>query len=418
MGKVARAKRPSKGLNTIELAKATSLVKGFEKKSILEQIQIGCVVQRVFDQHDGFMRWVREDLKWSHGTSLNYRNLYALSLSRNHYDFSKLDITQTALYYAAACAAREDEEPCCRLFCDAILEAAKTKRVSYQVANEIVVRLVQAEEAEAKEVEAKRRKLVDDYGERFGFVSGNQDDWIYPLMKAALKSGVDEPKLVERKREQAEHEAEFDRKQAEFQATPITAETEQEYTGLIKQRRLYEGACMLAWEQYFKFRAQHPDCEPLTPDDLAYAGQWTSCANAGLPTDTRTPLPNIVTKHLPPTVADPNSFKVKTIRSSVANPVYVKAKGSAPNDNDQGAAEESLDPSSSFDGMSEEDYEHYEQVAEPLRTLVDVGADDVAWSAIIQDLGLERIRKIAEMLLTVCAQHRGNVTKTEKRLLN
>jgi len=82
-----------------------------------------------------------------------------------------------------------------------------------------------------------------------------------------------------------EERAEYDRKQEEFQATPITAKTERKYTALIKNRKLYEGACELAWEMYFKFRDEHPDCEPLTPDDLAYVGQWTSCAMAYMTLD-------------------------------------------------------------------------------------------------------------------------------------
>jgi hypothetical protein len=121
-------------------------------------------------------------------------------------------------------------------------------------------------------------RLARTYGERFGYVFGVQERWFYKAMEAALRSGVDAPRLIKRRREVEEIGREFDRKQAEFQATPITADTEREYTALIKTRRLYDGACMLAWEMYFKFRDQHSDCEPLTPDDLAYAGMWTACA--------------------------------------------------------------------------------------------------------------------------------------------
>jgi hypothetical protein len=125
-----------------------------------------------------------------------------------------------------------------------------------------------------------RMRLAQDYGERFGHVTGVQEDWFPALMKGALESGVDDPRLIARKQEIEQNGREFDRKQMEFLATPITADTEREYTALIKQRRLYEGACMLAWEQYFKFRDQHADCEPLTSDDLEYAGHWTACACA------------------------------------------------------------------------------------------------------------------------------------------
>ena len=49
-------------------------------------------------------------------------------------------------------------------------------------------------------------------------------------------------------------------------------------TAMTQKRMLYAGACMLAWEMYFKYRDEHPDCAALTPDDLAYASMWTSCA--------------------------------------------------------------------------------------------------------------------------------------------
>jgi hypothetical protein len=218
---------PRKGLNTIELAKATNLVKGFEKKSIFEQIQVGRVIQQVFDECEpgDFMRWVAEDLQWSHGTSLNYRNLYALSKSRNRYDFAKLDITQTALYLAAAAAATE--EPCGNIFCDAILDAAKHRRVSRRIAVDIVQQIVEAREVEAKLVETKQ---VEAKHQELAKLSG--------------------------------------------------PEMEREYTALIQDRQLYEGACELPWSRYFKYRDQHTGSAPLSSDDLRYVGQWTNAAPA------------------------------------------------------------------------------------------------------------------------------------------
>jgi hypothetical protein len=121
-----------------------------------------------------------------------------------------------------------------------------------------------------------RTKLSNDYCVRFGDVSGVLDEERLRLMRLSLETGIDQ--LVAAKKEEAKRIAAYDRKQAKFLKTPITAKTEQEYTGLIKQRRLYEGACDLAWEQYFKFRDKHSDCEPLSRDDLTYAGLWTACA--------------------------------------------------------------------------------------------------------------------------------------------
>jgi hypothetical protein len=102
-------------------------------------------------------------------------------------------------------------------------------------------------------------------------------------MAASLASGVDQ--LADVKREQKEYEKEFDRKHAEFLAQPCTPEMEQKYTRLIKQRRLRDGDCQLSWKQYFKYRDQHPECKPLTSDNIGYAenflgyvGMWTACA--------------------------------------------------------------------------------------------------------------------------------------------
>ena len=119
-------------------------------------------------------------------------------------------------------------------------------------------------------------KISNNYQKRFGGATGELDHARLSLMKASLESGIDQ--LADVKRAQKEYAEQKDREQEEFQRTPITAETEQDYTAMIKHRTLYEGACSLAWPMYFKYREEHPDLPPLTSDDLAYAGMWTSCA--------------------------------------------------------------------------------------------------------------------------------------------
>jgi hypothetical protein len=69
---------------------------------------------------------------------------------------------------------------------------------------------------------------------------------------------------------------EREREQEEFLAAPITEEQVSHYTSLIKRRKLYEGACDLSWEKYFE-RVRVVGVK-LTPEDLEYAAQWTSCA--------------------------------------------------------------------------------------------------------------------------------------------
>jgi hypothetical protein len=53
-----------------------------------------------------------------------------------------------------------------------------------------------------------------------------------------------------------------------------------EYTKLIKEHKLYHGACELPWSRYFEYRDTHPECTPLTSADIAYVQQWTSAAHA------------------------------------------------------------------------------------------------------------------------------------------
>jgi hypothetical protein len=57
----------------------------------------------------------------------------------------------------------------------------------------------------------------------------------------------------------------------------FTAKDEVDYTQMIKDRKLFEGACDLRWPEYFEFR-QANKCARLTANDLRYAGQYTSCA--------------------------------------------------------------------------------------------------------------------------------------------
>ena len=131
-------------------------------------------------------------------------------------------------------------------------------------------------------------KIDRAYSKRFGCCTGPQDREVYRLMDASLQSGIDElaETKARRKREYQESAERREREHEEFLRTPITPEMEREYTAMIKQRTLYEGACELSWEQYFKYRDQHPDCTPLSQDDLAYAGMWTACAVQPTPRST------------------------------------------------------------------------------------------------------------------------------------
>jgi predicted nucleic acid-binding Zn ribbon protein len=104
----------------------------------------------------------------------------------------------------------------------------------------------------------------------------------FALMNKSLRTGKDE--FVEQRQKQAEWEATWEQREAQRLAEreaynkthPFTADEEARYTSLVKERRLYEGACDLRWADYFAFRQAHK-CEPLTADDESYLGQWTTC---------------------------------------------------------------------------------------------------------------------------------------------
>jgi hypothetical protein len=122
----------------------------------------------------------------------------------------------------------------------------------------------------------KRRansKISRAYYKQFGHFYTVINSDVLRHMEASMQSGVDE--LADIKRE---HHERREREREEFLATPITPKVEHEYTAMIKRRTLYEGACMLAWPMYFKYRDEHPDLPPLSPDDLEYASLWTTCA--------------------------------------------------------------------------------------------------------------------------------------------
>jgi hypothetical protein len=135
------------------------------------------------------------------------------------------------------------------------------------------MRKLTPKELAARRKRAAEMKLHDDYHKRFG------DAWggfltpdVVRRRKLSLETGVD--LFADEKRKQAEAHAESHRKHLEFLARPLPAKTEREYTALIQDRALYEGACQLSWGQYFKT----PSSATLSEIDLAYASLWTSHA--------------------------------------------------------------------------------------------------------------------------------------------
>jgi len=120
------------------------------------------------------------------------------------------------------------------------------------------------------------------YGLKFpGSWSGFLTRDVERAMRSALKTGKDHPVMIAIRERNARNRAEYDAALAAEHAQPFTPDLEKEYTAKIKNRRIMEGDCERPWQNYFDYRAAHAsDVEPLDATDLAYAGQWTSCAVA------------------------------------------------------------------------------------------------------------------------------------------
>jgi hypothetical protein len=163
----------------------------------------------------------------------------------------------------------------------------------------------------------------------------------------------------------------------------FTSKTERKYTNLIQRRKLYEGACKLSWAEYFEFREAHPDCTPLTSDDLAYAGQWTKCATQVEPAPSRR-VQVEVTDH--------------TVREAV--PYYSRVSESEAietEDNDSDDSDSDVSP-------PQLDNPSHLQVRQCIRQLHElIGDSSIDWTAIIEGVGSEKIRDIIEKLKPVLA---------------
>jgi hypothetical protein len=120
--------------NRQSLPQIAKAIKTIEKKKLISgAIEIGKLLCEASEQceHGEYMDWIKAEFGWSHSTSLNYRNVYALSQNRNSCDFDKLDISLSALY-AVARLLRDDSSAHPQTVGNAILEAAKHGRVSFK----------------------------------------------------------------------------------------------------------------------------------------------------------------------------------------------------------------------------------------------------------------------------------------------
>jgi hypothetical protein len=126
----------------------------------------------------------------------------------------------------------------------------------------------------------KQRALANAYARAFPqYRGGFMTPAIYRAMAVALKTGIEQPILIEQREQIERNMAKYDAALAAEHAQAFTPELEKQYTAKIKGRRIMEGDCERPWQNYFAYRDAHPkEVEPLTGQDLAYVGQWTSCA--------------------------------------------------------------------------------------------------------------------------------------------
>lgn len=137
--------------------------------------------------------------------------------------------------------------------------------------------------ARTRKRNAEFNALCDAYLSKFPGWGGVMTPAVLRAMRVAIETGIDQPILIEIRESNARNSAAYDAALAAEHAAPFTAELERHYTARIKSRHLIEGDCDRPWQNYFGYRAAHPkEVEPLDATDLAYAGQWTSCAIAKL----------------------------------------------------------------------------------------------------------------------------------------
>jgi hypothetical protein len=300
-----------------QIAKA---IKALEKKSIQNVIEIGRLLHEASGkcEHGEFMPWLESEFGWSHDTSLNYRNVYHLSENPKFSDFTKLDISVSALYRVAHLLSDDGSEH--QAIALAVIEAARQGRVSYKMACAIIDDALE-----------EQRRLLD-----------------------AKLDDEQHRRLVEL-----------------AEADP--SKMEQKYTDLIKKRSLYEGACSLPWAQYFEYRAAHPDCTPLTPNDLAYTAQWT--------------------------------------------PLAATASTAEPDPPGDGGADDDAEPDAEPDDEPSPPAEPPpvpNKLMATMNDLIGVSERDPAWDDVIADIGTDALQRIIATLVAVYGRHSGSSAADRK----
>jgi hypothetical protein len=134
--------------------------------------------------------------------------------------------------------------------------------------------------ARTRKQRAKLNALLDAYAAKFPqYQGGSISTEVQRAMRVALKTGIEQPVLIEQRKQIERNCRNYDARLKREHARPFTPKLEKQYTARIKNRHLIEGDCERPWQNYFGYRDKHPkDVAPLDAADLAYAGQWTPLA--------------------------------------------------------------------------------------------------------------------------------------------
>jgi hypothetical protein len=102
-GKRNRTNRTNRTKRNRDLNSICREIKKIEKGNIANAVKTGDLLEQAFQQceHGQWGDWLQDNFRWSTTTAQRYRDVFALSQNPQFGDFSKLDLSVSALYLAA-----------------------------------------------------------------------------------------------------------------------------------------------------------------------------------------------------------------------------------------------------------------------------------------------------------------------------
>jgi hypothetical protein len=162
-----------------------------ERNAVASVIAIGGLLVEAAAQceHGEYMEWLTKHFAWSHQSSLRYRRLFQLTQNQHSVDFEALNISLSALYFAADVS--QSVLPQKNEALAAIIEAATKQRVSRAVAGDIFNSIVNPPGPEKPEtidddddstIIADEEEGDEDVTDVSGDVTSSADERLRPLL--------------------------------------------------------------------------------------------------------------------------------------------------------------------------------------------------------------------------------------------